>query len=115
MCVFLCANPTVHEWLDIPVAQAHRQALALKALCPNASLLNAATGTAHDDWAVVDSSIELPKLGVRCIYDRAVWRHTWRRSETKDQSSHLSEEWHHALDAFTKAWGRLLVLVGWRS
>lgn len=33
MCVLLCASRLVHQWLDVPVARAYREAVQLQSLC----------------------------------------------------------------------------------
>lgn len=102
MCVLLCANPKVHEWLDVPLALAHRQALQIGALCPPS----------------VDSNledIELDEAEARRLMNRSAWIQAYCRYRAQPvERNALSQDWQKALEAIAHAWGRLLSLIGLR-
>ncbi len=107
MCVFLCANPNVHAWLDVIVARSERQSLQLSALCPgdpyeepNADL-EAEPGASPLEQGA-HSSRNLDYRLDRLRYERADCGH-WSPPER-----------HHSLEALANAWARFLGLVGWR-
>jgi len=124
MCVLLCANSKVREWLDMPLAIAHRQALQL---CPvNGDYQVADVG--HEAQVVQSSSgetFELDKAEYLHVMKRSAWLQAYCRYHMKRpcHSERLAElsavsassrEWHKALEAIAQTWGRLLSLVGLR-
>jgi hypothetical protein len=103
MCVLLCANRYVYEWLDLDIALACRDALQLSPVCHVDSLTRAEiTDTKYLDDAAVQKLVRGPML-----------RQPAPRKATKcsDGSAH---ERKNSLDTLAKAWSRLLILVGLR-
>jgi hypothetical protein len=102
MCVLLCANPKVHEWLDFPLALAHRQALELSTLCANG--WDAKPGE-HMDEATA-----------RRVMKRSAWLQAYCKfhSQLAQRRQSSSQDWQKALEVLANAWGRLLSLVGLR-
>jgi hypothetical protein len=107
MCVFFCANPLVHEWLDMRLARAHRQTFQLCAICPD-----------EPDWEIPQSGGVATRQAVAKKLDTATERRLMKRSAwiqaycaSADQRRASSQDWHKALDAIANAWGRLLSFV----
>jgi hypothetical protein len=99
MCVLICADPGVNEWLAMVAARAHRSALQLTASC-------VVSPSSHD----VDAPI-LDKAAVRRIARGPILReHEWPQRGT----SPSAQEWKHPFDVLSEAWSRLLCLVGLR-
>jgi hypothetical protein len=108
MCVLLCANPKVREWLDVPLALAHRQSLQVAAVC------HAGAHGLLPNAASVEQPNELDQTD-----ERRMKRSTWLQGYCSHQAyvsrrRASSPEWHKAFDAIANAWGRLLSLVGLR-
>jgi hypothetical protein len=108
MCVLLCANPTVREWLDVPLAREYRQMLQLNPVCPGETSEPAA--------------VDLDPPAQERVSKRSAWRQAYCRDhlqraqhgELLAEHSATSLEWQKALEAIAKGWGRLLSLVGLR-
>jgi hypothetical protein len=100
MCVFICANPNVYHWLDPLLVRLERQSL------PKVALVSHFDETKVLGSNSEDSDFELPDDCRRwwCPPPRA-------RFDVRPSSAH---EWHKPLEALANAWGRLLLLVGWR-
>jgi hypothetical protein len=114
MCVLLCANPKVHEWLDMPVALAYRQALQLSVLCPAASLEGNA-GSAPHAYKLTTNLVEADELEpppALHLMKRSAWVQAYCQRIAERHKS--SPDWHKPLDALANAWTRLLALVGLR-
>jgi hypothetical protein len=109
MCVLICANPKVREWLDVPLAVAHRQSLQVAAVC------HAGThGVLHDN-ASDEQPKELDEADERRVMKRSAWLQAYCSHQAYMARCRASSpEWHKALDAIANAWGRLLSLVGLR-
>jgi hypothetical protein len=105
MCVFLCANPNVYEWLGKVIARTERQATLLLALCP------------ADPYDSLDDNLRgevAPEISQTAASDReSVARPRQARTVHRIDAT-SSHEWHKPLDALANAWSRLLLLVGWR-
>jgi hypothetical protein len=99
MCVLICANPGVNEWLAIVTARAHRSALQLTASC-------VVSPSSHDaDAAILDEA------AVKHISRGPILReHGWQRRGAAPSARELK----HPFDALSEAWSRLLSLVGLR-
>jgi hypothetical protein len=122
MCVFLCANPNVREWLEMPQGLAYRQALQLCALC---STIGSSEAQLRECHSKPSASFELEEAARRrimlrfsllqtdCRYRMHLADHGNNRAEC-GPSFALPNEWHKALEALAKTWGRLLSLVGLR-
>jgi hypothetical protein len=102
MCILLCANPHVYQWLDLDVALACRDSLQLSPVCQ------------------VDPLTRAEIVEIECLDEGAVQKlargpvlrqpRSRRRDEIGDRSSY---EWKNPLDTLANAWSRLLSLVGW--
>jgi len=112
MCVLLCANSTVREWLDVPQALAYRQA---RQLCP----------VSGADQSPTEESRELGQTAQRRVMKRSAWLQPYcryhalpaiDRKQLVESSvpSASSREWYKAFEAIAQTWGRLLSLVGLR-
>jgi hypothetical protein len=121
MCVFLCANSIVHEWLDMPLARAYRQSLQD---CPIYAAQPALTAS-HEcptPESVATGAIELDEAAQRRVMKRSSWLQAYCRYRTsltqhgihRVDSGELSRDWQKALETIAKTWGRLLSLVGLR-
>jgi hypothetical protein len=105
MCVMLCANSHVFQWLDLDVALACRHALQLSPACLG-DPLNGAEATECLDDAAVQKLARGPML-----------RQPARRKPAEAGEGFRggsSHEWKNPLNTLTKALSRLLVFVGWR-
>jgi hypothetical protein len=110
MCVLLCANRQVYQWIDYACALPYRDALQLSPVCLADPLTRAEIeGTDILDEAAARSLARGPMLR-QPAWSRAENRRNFRGA-TRVGSF---QEWNHPLDALAKACGRLLVLVGWR-
>jgi hypothetical protein len=122
MCVLLCANSKVGEWLDIPLALAYRQSLEP---CPVHA--DHEVAKAGRPVHVAESSsaeiLELHKPDQQRVMKRSAWlqaycRYQMQRARHNERSERIasasSREWHKALEAIAQTWGRLLSLVGLR-
>ena len=116
MCVLICANPNVCEWLDMPLARAYRQTLQLCPICPT-------TSPEQDNLpSPTEDSFESDKLPQRCVMKRSAWLQAYCKYLThvtdhgirRADFGNSSREWHKALEAIAQTWGRLLSLVGLR-
>jgi hypothetical protein len=94
MCVLLCANPNVKNWLDPLLARIERQSLKLLAIRPRDP----------DDG----DGIAVDELRACICVNRL------RNPPRFDVPSASTHEWQKSLDALANAWSRLLLLVGWR-
>ena len=109
MCVFLCANPNVREWLEPPVDFACRKCLQLKPVMAGDLLWG---NDAEEPGELVDAHgatrrVDMGGYLAMQIHTRGAVRlgaHSWRAS---------SPYRHKPLDALAKAWSRLLLWVGW--
>jgi hypothetical protein len=102
MCVFICANPTVHLWLNAITAHAEREVLQI-ALASGSDL-------------ELDDRPTLPESAVQQIPRGPMLREAyWPRQDEKRRCTVPSlETWNNPLDTLANAWCRLLVLVGLR-
>jgi hypothetical protein len=111
MCVILCAIPKVEAWLDLPAAIDYRNALQLAAVVD--------IGDAHLDEVCGCSDVDESKLPR--VMKRSAWLQVYFQRLTEQQrirallaSDSLPEERHHAFDAITNAWRRLVAVIRWR-
>jgi hypothetical protein len=124
MCVLLCANSNVCEWLEIPLAWSYREALEL---CPVLSSSDAlkVLQQSNSPQTVTISNVELDEAAQRRVMERsawlqAYWRYHVRRAQHGkylgefDVGSDSSHEWQKPFEAIAKTWRRLLSLVGLR-
>jgi hypothetical protein len=119
MCVLICANSNLREWLGAPSTLAYRQALHL---CPVFGSV-VASEAAYQGQSIRSDLVDNHKI------DQAAQRFSTKRTawilvycRYRDQSLHcsiqpveprgLSRDWQKALEAIAKTWGRLLSLVG---
>jgi hypothetical protein len=109
MCVLLCANPTVHLWMNAVTAHAERDVLQLAGSCST---------NWNDDRATVsaDDGDTRPACRVKQITPGLALRgpHWPRQSELCPIAASSLEARKHPLNALADAWCRLLVLVGLR-
>lgn len=103
MCLFLCANRTVHEWLNAVTAVAEREVLQTKASI-------AAPESAMSDRETLSESIVKKLPRGQMLRDD----HWSREEQARNDADHLFESRKNPLDAISHAWARLLVLVGLR-
>jgi hypothetical protein len=109
MCVLFCANSIVHEWIDIPLARAHRQSLELCALCPD----DPYAGQMSQNGGVAQAAVKhLEKAAPPCVMKRSAWVQAYCSRMAHRQAS--AQDWHKTFDAIANAWGRLLTFVGLR-
>lgn len=114
MCVFLCANPIVHSWLDIPAARAHRESLQLQALCTNHYFDRGESSeeSGHDAEQALNVSRTFASNGDEVEVEIYI---VVAISNGDELDGGLPQDWHHALDAIAQAWARLVALVrSWR-
>src|SRR5437868_6058690 len=103
MCVLLCANPIVHEWLDLPLARAYRMTLQLAAVCPSYR----EGGDATIGFANSNEVVDEPAVAAHAhIMNRSAWIQAYCSRMAKRRGS--SPNWHKTLEVFANAWGRLL-------
>jgi len=101
MCVLLCANRSVHEWLDIPLARAHRQVFQQCTLSPvDPEAEPNVVAAPLDDEAATR------------VMNRSAWIQAYFTRVTHSADS--AESRHKTFDVLANAWGRLLSLVGLR-
>lgn len=110
MCVLLCANPKVHEWLDLPLARAYRQSLQLCALCPVPRTELVASGVGTDATSCV--TVEIAEACLPHVMKRSAWLQVYCRRMAACRES--AQDRHNPFDVITNAWGRLLAFVGLR-
>lgn len=123
MCVLLCANSSVREWLDIPLARAYRQSLQICHVCAALAATNASYGYGIEaSQPQPTNTFELDEAAQRRVMKRSAWLQAYCRYRTQlaQRGHHLAEnggsprDWQKALDALAKTWGRILSLVGLR-
>lgn len=123
MCVLLCANSNVHEWLDIPLALAHRQSLQLCAAY--ASALAEASSVEKVPQSPIAANFELDEAAQRRAMKRSAWLQAYCRycSQLAQHRCNLAGcrasatsacDFQKALEAIAKTWGRFLSFVGLR-
>jgi hypothetical protein len=98
MCLLLCANPSVHEWLGVLLVHADRQSRQQLSVlvAPPPSTYEHEPGEMETDCGRVvfpDATSRYPHLALRL------------------PSPH---EGYKSLNALADAWSRLLIFVGWR-
>src|SRR3954451_24151997 len=121
MCVCLCANPTVREWLDMPLARAYRKSLQHCLSCHGSSIVHALHDISASE-SLTTGTCELDEPAQRRVMKRSSWLQaycSYRSRSTQHgiscvESGDLSRDWQKALEAIAKTWGRLLSLVGLR-
>ena len=121
MCVFICANSKVRDWLDTPLARAYRQTLQLSPMYLN-SIALAAGGKQEDFASRTSDDVELDESAQRRIMKRSAWLQAYCRYLThaaehgvrRAEFGGSSREWQKALETIAKTWGRILSLVGLR-
>jgi hypothetical protein len=112
MCVLLCAHPKIRDWIDLPLARAHRGSLQASNLC--------VTGWLDWDAEPRNCAIAAADLGQDKIPDFISKRSAWiqaycQRLAARQRSLAAQGPGHHPLEAIANAWVRLLlVFVGWR-
>jgi hypothetical protein len=98
MCLLLCANPSVNEWLGALLVRADRQSRQQLSVLV----------------APPPSTYEHEPLEIEADCGRVVF------PETASRYPHLAlrlpspYERHKSLNALADAWSRLLIFVGWR-
>jgi hypothetical protein len=103
MCVFICANPVVNDWVTKVTARSQRSSV----LTPSSVASNSMTNGKVDesDWPVsYDAATR------RSARDAMLRECEWRR---RDAAS-LASEWKNTFEKLTEAWSRLLGLIGLR-
>lgn len=121
MCVLICANSNVREWLDMPLARAYRQTLQLCPTCPS-SAPSRASQELKDLKSATGESFEFDEAAERRVMNRSAWRQAYCRyvasaaayGMRRTEFDGSSREWHKALETIAKTWGRILSLVGLR-
>jgi hypothetical protein len=116
MCVLFCANPAVRDWLEIPLAQAYRQALQLCPVCP-AEVKLLMSQQSNSSHSVAVSNFELDEASQHRMMKRSAWVQAYLRysvGRTRHVPPSSSGEWQKAFETIAKTWGRLLSLVGLR-
>jgi hypothetical protein len=108
MCLLLCSNPKVHEWLNLPQALAYRESFQLGNQIRT-------DGTFPESQRDDRDTATAPKS----VMKRSAWwqlyfRHLAEAEEPAPVRSELSKERHPTLEAITRTWDWLLALVGWR-
>ncbi len=110
MCVLLCANSKVCDWLEIPFAIAHQQMLQLSVLCPGEP---GTCGASEDLSSQSEPRDELDEVTQRRLMKRSAWLQAYfarRIQQTQRRSS--PQDWHKPFELIAKACGRLLSFVG---
>jgi hypothetical protein len=119
MCVMLCANSSLRESLEIPLALAYRQTLQLCAVCHGGAAVMASH---QDDASPSADDFELNEAARRRVMKRSAWLQAYcsYRMHLAEQNGRLSasggssRDWPKALEALAKTWGRILSLIGLR-
>lgn len=115
MCVFICANPKVREWLEMKLARAHRKTFQLCELkpydCDGVRLNKPPVGRKPQAAICAVEERSKPRVESRVTWLRVCSEPEpiavqWRRASSPD--------WHKAFNAIANAWGRLLSLIGLR-
>jgi hypothetical protein len=109
MCVLLCANPKVHEWVDLPAALADRKMRQHFAQClaQPTGALSACPGTATD-W------IAPPEVAHRRAWLQLFCRRMANARQGAMERPTSSQDGHPFFEAIANAWGRLLSFIGLR-
>lgn len=110
MCVLLCANLKVHEWLDVPLARAYRQSLQMFALCPSATFKPIVAQNGSE--AGLEATAEIDAATIPGIMKRTAWIQAYCRRVARQHES--TQNWHKPFESLANAWSRLLALVGLR-
>jgi hypothetical protein len=102
MCVMLCANSTVHHWLDAISMRSERDALQLAGMCS----VKQGTSAKEADTLTESAVNQIPR-GAMLRQPYSPRDDAWRG----DVGPSLAK---HPLDALANVWCRLLDLVGLR-
>jgi hypothetical protein len=102
MCVLICANPGVNDWVTKVTARSQRCVHVLAASC-GASKSSAHGDAAEVDWPVLDEA-SVHRIARGTILRECEW--------PPNDAAFLAREWKNAFEALTEAWSRLLSLVG---
>jgi hypothetical protein len=124
MCVLLCASSKVHDWLDLPLARAYREALQLCPVCSDIAVAEAGCNVQPAQTPLA-KNFELDEAAQRRVMKRSAWLQAYCRYNLQGTphgqsfadcsvASASSREWHKALEAIAQTWGRLLSFVGLR-
>ena len=110
MCVLLCANPKVYDWLDLPSAIEYRQSLQASPADPATRIadrgeIDEVTGIAAD---------QLPRIMKRSAWLQTYFERMSKQTALLEERQASTEDRHEAFEAIAHAWSRLLALVGLR-
>jgi len=113
MCVFICANPTVNEWLEERVDYAARKSFQLCPLAPPGTLRNATTIA---DLITNEVPMRIAPNGL-CPVGRLPWQRS-RLCRVEYGAMiivrcGLAPKRYKPLESITEAWSRLLFWFGW--
>lgn len=114
MCVFICANPTVHAWLEVTVDHAARESFQL---CPVYPCGTSGAGEAEfAEEAMANVPVPLAPQRVILLEARPWKQVRFRQLESRRPMvprGRLAPLRHNPLESFTQAWSRLLRWLGW--
>jgi hypothetical protein len=122
MCVLICANSNVREWLDIPLARAYRESLQLCPTSPSSESREENAGRGKSP-SRTKAEFELDESTRRRVMKRSAWLQAYcryRAIHVAEHHMHLvdsggsTREWQKAFETIAKTWGRILSLVGLR-
>jgi len=130
MCVLLCANSKVREWIDMPLACAFRETLQVCAAYTCGAIADAPSkdhGKSHASPLEPAVNVERDEAWQRRVMKRSAWLQAYFRyslhmadrkrvlTDSIDPTTASSCDWPKALKAIAKTWGRFLSLVGLRG
>jgi hypothetical protein len=115
MCVLLCANTSARDWFDLPSALADRQRVQIAEANPASPIV---TGDNKPCQAIGEGPATLvtsPAIIKRSAWIQAYCQRVAGRRPNPRRSRLSQQARHNPLEALANAWGRLLILVGWRD
>ena len=121
MCVLICANSKVREWLDISLARDCRRVLQLcsvSSAASESSTLSRNESAHAPTFEAFDAEEKVrQRVMTRSAWVQAFFRYSGPRAQRSHylnsaESRNLSHEWQKTFEAIAKTWGRLLSLLG---
>jgi hypothetical protein len=103
MCVFLCANAKVSDWLDAMLVRVDRQ-----------SRQQLSVLVSQPPWTPSTPTYGHESANQSVGSSTTIVRETTSRYEQLALRRASPHERHKPLDALADAWSRLLIFVGWR-
>ena len=114
MCVFICANPTVRQWLEVSVDHAARESFQL---CPVTPGETGQTGQTDAESETCDD-VPMRHAAARIFAGSRLASQRTRRGRLRFGAATIilypsPPPGQKPLEFFTEAWSRLLLWFGW--